>query len=253
MSKSKQEHLTATIKREPFDTYMHAVSELVSEAKLHIGPEGLETKAVDPANVAMVHAQLDASAFVDAPEADGTVGIATESFADAAPSEYDIELTYDASRRKMDVSSGVYWQEYATIDPDNVRTEPDLHDYGLSSRLTVKSDWLEDAIEWFHRFGSHVRMGYDPVEERLWMECIETNGSSTGTDERGLSIGRDELVSVSEHGESDSKFSLDYFRDIAAGLPDGDVELYIGKEYPMTFTHEFEHGSIKYMLAPRMS
>ena len=55
--------LKATIDADIFKESIEAVSALVTESRLHVDENGMSTRAVDTANVAMVSMQLKKEAF----------------------------------------------------------------------------------------------------------------------------------------------------------------------------------------------
>ncbi|MCA1820004.1 MAG: DNA polymerase sliding clamp, partial [Halobacteriales archaeon] len=65
----------AKVKSEVLVTILNAVSTLVDEAKIHVTPEGLNLKAVDPAHVAMVDLSIGKKAFVEYKGSDMDMGV----------------------------------------------------------------------------------------------------------------------------------------------------------------------------------
>ncbi|UBF23396.1 DNA polymerase sliding clamp PCNA [Haloarcula tailed virus 3] len=255
MSKTKPQMIEASIDPEPFAQYLNAVSGLVDEAKVHIGPDGLRTEAVDPANVAMVAVELDADAFETAPTTEHTFGAYITRLLDILPREYGtVDLTYDPNQQKLDIRAGPYSYTYNALDPENVRKEPDLPDMDLNFEGTINSDLLKEAIEWFDHYTTHVRMGYDPVDQRFWMDAMERDRKGDPkTDDGGFSLDRAQLDGVEQVGEANSHFSMDYLRERVDVFPeDTQVTLRVGKEFPMNMFYGIENGEVEFMMAPRI-
>lgn len=241
---------TATVDGESFRQYLDAVHALTDEARIHMSPNGLTTKAVDAANVAMVHADLSREAFTDKPERAVTIGAKVFKLAAVLNDDADsYELEFDAERRKLTIRDGERYYTHATMDPDALRMEPDIQDMNLPFKATVNSETVRETIHFFDEFSHHARIGYDSVEGCFWMEAVENDG----TDDGGLSIPRADLPAVDRNGEADSIFSLDYFTSLLEGVPE-DVLTYIevGEAFPMRLSFALPAGEVEYMQAPRI-
>jgi len=254
MSTTDQTNLEATIDAEAFDNYLAALDALVDEARVHIGQYGLKSEAADPANVAMVRAQLDQSAFGSLPDSEHTIGAYIRRFKGVLPEGHgDVSVTYEPDHRTLDLATGPYSYTYSVLNPENIRQEPSIPEMDLNFRAELDADLLQEAVEWFDEFTDHVRVGFDPTEQRFWMEGLEEQVGDTGTDDGVFTLDRSELEAVHEVGPADSKYSLDYFKDILSGVPEGQtVELYVGEEFPMKLSYESEHSKVEYMQAPRI-
>ncbi|RAW44079.1 DNA polymerase sliding clamp [Halorubrum sp. 48-1-W] len=262
-----QDGATIRLARHHLEEYLNALNALVDEAVIRITDTGLETRAVDPANVGMVGVDLSNTAFTENYAGEATFGINTRKLG-ALVERLDtafLDLDYDAEFRKATIGCGPYTYTHATTNPDHVRNEPDIPDMDLSFKATVNSDQLREAVEWFDEFTTHIRMGYAPDDGEFWMKADERmSGNKIGTDDGEWRLDRSELGYVDRCGRADSQFSIDFLRDMARAIPeDRPVTIRIGEEFPMKLTYEvgweetganegFAHGEVTFFLAPRI-
>jgi len=250
-----------------FGEYLSAVDSLVDEAIIRVTDSGIESRAVDPANVAMVEAELDFGAFLEAEGDEQAFGVGTYRLTDLVE---DVEtstvtLDFDAGPRKLNLGVGPYNYTHSCIDPDSLREEPNIPEMDLAFSADINIDQLRQAIEWFDEFTTHVRVGYDTANDKFWMEGMERDRSgNVQTDDGTFELDRSELEYVREVGEADSHFSLDYFKDIIGAVPDGyPVTMRVGEEFPMELSYKIAweetgpgegiaHGEVKFMQAPRI-
>lgn len=267
MSAQQEQKFTGTIGRYHLEEYLSAVDALVDEAAINITDSGIETAAVDPANVGMVEANLGFEAFRDSEGVGQEFAVnirrLTELIDDTE--ESPVTLDYDSESKKMDVAYGPYRYTHACMDSDVIREEPNIPhmDLGFSAKINIET--LREAIHWFDEFTTHVRVGYDPADERFWIEAMERDRSgSVKTDDGVFELDRSELEYVREAGSADSHFSLNYFKDIIGAVPEGyPVTIRVGEEFPMELSYKIgweetgpgegvAHGEVKFMQAPRI-
>jgi len=250
-----------------FEEYLSAVDSLVDEAIIRITDSGIETKAVDPANVAMVETELGFGAFLESEGDEQAFGVGTRRLSELIADVEDstVSLDFDPGPRKLNLGIGPYHYTHSCIDPDSIRKEPTIPEMDLAFSADINIDQLRQAIEWFHEFTTHVRVGYDTANSKFWIEAMERDRSgSVQTDDGVFELDRSDLERVRETGEADSHFSLDYFKDIIGAVPDGyPVTIRVGEEFPMELSYKIgweetgpgegiAHGEVKFMQAPRI-
>jgi len=238
-----------------FGEYLDAVSAICHEAVIEPHDGGTQTEAVDPASVAMVRATLFAEAFNGGVEAT-RFGFDPDRLGELLTDDPVTTLDYDADTRKLDMVTGRYRYTHAAHDPDTVRGTDGPPEMDLNFEGVIPAADLKHAAEWFDGFTTYIRMGYDPGENEFWMEAIERNGDSMGTDDGCFSI---PLLNPAERGHADSHFSTDYFRDIVDAIPEGRmVTLQLGEEFPMMLSYPIHDGAgepcgrVEFMQAPRI-
>lgn len=254
--------------RHHFEEYLSAANALVDEAAIRVTDDGLVTRAVDPANVAMVRMELSNSAFTESDNGEAAFGIDTRkvgALVEGIDSAF-LDLEYDDdTTRKLMLGSGPYRYTHAAMDVETLRNEPDLPELDLPFKAKLNIDQLREAVEWFDEFTTHVRVGYSPGEQKFWMEANERSGvNNIGTDDGVFELDRSELGYVDRVGHADSQFSVDYFRDIVQAVPEGrTVTVIMGEEFPMKLSYEigweetgpnegFAHGEVTFFQAPRI-
>lgn len=250
-----------------FEEYLAAVDSIVDEAVIRVTDSGIETKAVDPANVAMVEAELGFEAFRESEGDEQAFGVNTRRLSGLVDGfeGKTVSLDYEPVHKKLKLGLGPYHYTHSCLDPDTVRKEPDIPEMDLAFSADIEIEQLREAIEWFDEFTTRVRIGYDTEDAKFWIEAMERNLSGdVQTDDGVFELDRSELVRVRKTGEADSHFSLDYLKDIIGAVPEGyTVTIRVGEEYPMALSYKIgweeigpaegvSHGEVKFMEAPRI-
>lgn len=241
------------IHRERLDEFAAQIDAFVDEAKVCFEADGLRTRAVDPANVAMVETTLDAAAF-DRYDGDGTViGANVARLRDvlgAVEADVRAEVSVHADAQKYDLGLGDAEMTLAYIDPDAVRREPDLPDLDNPAQVSMDQARLEAIVEYADAVDDHVIFGYDHDEREF------TATAMGDTDDLDYWVHASELNDATATGDAHSPFSLDYLKDAVERIPDGtEVILHLGEQFPMKWEYDFGpggHGHVEYVLAPRI-
>lgn len=241
------------------DEYLSALDAVADEAKIEPHEGGFRTDATDPAHVALVRATLSADAF-DTPEPTGDpFGVTVPRLRDLLTDTDTVGLEYDADTQKLDLVTGQFRYTHATLSADTVRNSNEPPEMDLPFEAKLCGDLFREAVEWFDKFTTHIRIGYDPSDATFWMAANERHGTSTGTDDGCLELARSELKYVRDAGHADSLFSADYTMDIVAAVPEGrTITVRVGEEYPMILSYPIHDadgekvGRVKFMQAPRI-
>ncbi|SEP23316.1 DNA polymerase III sliding clamp (beta) subunit, PCNA homolog [Halorientalis persicus] len=224
------------------------------ECKLHVNEEGVRAVIVDPANVSMGDQDLGARAFERLDADGGILGINVDRILevlDLADSSSDlVQLSLDPATRKLKVAIEGLEATLALIDPDSIRTEPELPDLQLPTEADLEMEPLKRGLSAADMVSDHVKVSSDPEAEAVF---IEAEGD---TDEVSHTIGDDDYNAlVTGHEANTSIFSLDYLKDMKKPI-DGSTEVTIkfGSEFPLLMHHEFAdgHGRCDMMVAPRI-
>ncbi|WP_336001535.1 DNA polymerase sliding clamp [Halorientalis halophila] len=230
---------------------LDSVSVLVDECKIHLTDEGIEIRAVDPANVGMVDLRLDASAFESYETDGGVIGVnlsRLEEFAGMADAGQLIQLELDEETRKLHVQIDGLEGTLALIDPDSIRQEPDLPDLDLPATVVLEGKDINRAVTAADMVSDHIALGVNADEEVFY---VDAEGD---TDDVHFELGRDELIDLVA-GDARSLFSLDYLKDMNKAIPkDAEVEMELGEEFPVKMHFDIAEGdgTVTYMLAPRI-
>lgn len=242
-------------------TALNPVEQLVEEAKIHINPDGIATRAVDPANVGMVEMTIETSAF-DEFNVDEAVtlgvnidtliqqvqDISNEPGVDAE--EVTLHLSLDEDQGRLHLSTDIGSMDFTLglIDPESIREEPDIPELDLTTMVNMDEDYLTHLIKTANNYSNHIviRSSDDHVE-------MEASGDTDAWD----ATLTDDLPNVhgTVYGDDEAIFSLEYLTDMVKGIPNrSEVMLRAGNEYPMEITFDTMdgHAAVRYMLAPRI-
>ncbi len=241
----------AIVRAERLQSTLDSVGVLVDECKIHLDEDGIEIRAVDPANVGMVDLSLDASAF-ESYEADGgLIGVnlvRLQDIAGMADSGQLVELELDEKTRKLHISIDGLEYTLALIDPESIREEPDLPDLDLSSTIVIEGRDIDRAVTAADMVSDHIELGVDDTDEVFY---VKAEGD---TDDVHLELDSEDLIDLVP-GEASSLFSLDYLQDMNKAIPkDTEVTMELGEEFPVKLHFDIAEGEgrVTYMLAPRI-
>jgi proliferating cell nuclear antigen len=230
---------------------LDSVGVLVDECKIHLEADGLEIRAVDPANVGMVDLTLDATAF-ESYEADGgLIGVnlvRLKDIAGMADSGQLVHLELDEETRKLRISIDGLEYTLALIDPESIREEPDLPDLDLPATIVIEGRDIDRAVTAADMVSDHIELGVDEGEAVFY---VRAEGD---TDDVHLELGAGDLIDLVV-GPASSLFSLDYLKDMDKAIPaDAEVRVELGEEFPVKLHFDIAEakGAVTYMLAPRI-
>ena len=253
----------AIVSADTLQAALDSVSVLVDECKIHLEEDGLEIRAVDPANVAMVDLDVEPGAFESVGDGSFPIGVnfqKLDSYIDGASGGDLITLSVDAEVRKVNIEHTNVEVEMAGIDPGAMRGEPDIPDnIDHRAEFEVDAKVLADAVENADLVSDHVELKADIDEEAL---VVTGRGD---IDEIETVIGEDELSEANFPEEVTSLFSLPYlvggsqggskYGGILKPLSSGtEVTGKLDDEMPVFIDYEFADGfgSVEMMLAPRI-
>src|SRR6056297_3305200 len=241
----------AIVSAETLTSALDSVSVLVDECKIHLEEDGLEIRAVDPANVGMVDLRLDAAAFESYETDGGLIGVnlsRLEDIAGMADAGQLVHLDLDEETRKLHISIDGLEYTLALIDPDSIREEPDLPDLDLAANIVIEGRDIDRAVTAADMVSDHIELGVDESREVFY---VRAQGD---TDDVNLELDAGDLIDLVA-GEAESLFSLDYLKDMNKAIPkDAEIEMELGEEFPVKMHFDIAEGdgTVTYMLAPRI-
>ncbi|WP_299262847.1 DNA polymerase sliding clamp [Halorientalis sp.] len=241
----------AIVSADTLGATLDSVSVLVDECKIHLTDEGIEIRAVDPANVGMVDLRLDATTFESYETDGGIIGVnlsRLEEFAGMADSGQLVRLELDEETRKLHVQIDGLEGTLALIDPDSIRQEPDLPDLDLPARIVLEGRDIDRAVTAADMVSDHIALGVETDDEVFY---VDAEGD---TDDVHFELGRDDLIDLVS-GDAHSLFSLDYLKDMDKAIPkNAEIEMELGEEFPVKMHFDIAEGdgNVTYMLAPRI-
>lgn len=250
------EGFEAIIQVDALKTLFESVHTLVDECKLHLTPDGLEIAAVDPANVAMVDAELDEQAFESYRAEGGVIGVNVDRMIDVLSipdSDQLANIYYDPDVRKLVVEVGGLEYTLALIDPESIRQEPTLPDLEFASRVVIEGEQLGRAIKAAKIATGSGDSGFIRVRssEDDAVFHFEAEGD---TDDVDYEFDVDDALDMTP-GDARSLFSLDYWTDVTKPIGnDTRVAIRVGDEKPCRMAYSAVDGRLHldYMVSPRI-
>jgi len=262
--------------------WFRLISSTVDEAKVRPTPEGLSVTAVDPANVAMLETTFHADFFSTYDVSEGVLGVNIEaiykdaldggltSISKTAPVRIYTTTTVPESSElaasQVDDNSPLLVVEHAEdgtlaavlrlIDPDSLRTEPDVPDLDLDTEYEVPAEDFERIVQAVNKSVSdHTRLV--GTEDQFIISAQGDVTELVGTPDSEVVRGppRDEV--------RQSLYSNEYLTDFARGVPrrnrhtfnvrlDTEFPVKIDVELLTTGVGDETYADVTYMLAPRI-
>ncbi|OKY78581.1 MAG: DNA polymerase sliding clamp subunit PCNA [Candidatus Methanohalarchaeum thermophilum] len=238
------------IKAGDFKKVIDSVSRLVDEIKLQITEDGVQTKASDPANVAMVILSINKEGFDSfSLDEEMEIGLDLDKLEDilgVASSSDFVELsTEDGST--LDVEVGGFEYNLSLLDPSTIQEQPEIPNLDLPSKIIMEGKTLKKAVKAAEKVSDYLIL----VTQGKKL-TIKAEGDS---DSVKLDLEEEDLIEIESEKDSRSLFSLDYLSDMSKSLSSADrVEMELGSDYPikLKFPIVNEEGKVEYMLAPRI-
>jgi len=231
--------------------FVSTLRAIVDEAKLTVTPDGITTRAVDPANVAMYDVQLRSGAFESYDASEGLLGINLERLDEVlklAKKNDLVQMTFDTSTFKLIIHIDGVEFSMACIDPDSIRPEPDIPEMDLPISFTLDERQVSRGVKAADMVSDHIRFRCDETNDTVH---IEAEGD---TDDVSLELTKDDLESITP-AEGTALYSLDYVKDLSREFPKNDeLSLTFGQEFPMMIEYGLADGECEVlaMLAPRI-
>jgi proliferating cell nuclear antigen len=243
--------LRATIDAEIFKEAVDAIAALVSECRLHVDAEGMRTRAVDTANVAMVSLELSAAAFDEFEASGQALGIDVTKLKNiiGMVNRGDrLLLSIPEGSQRLSLAFQSYQYSLTLLDQNTIRKDPNAPNLELPGKVVLGGAKLTNAIKAASVVSDKIALGIDPDAKVFFMEA------EGDTDNIRLELGREDVTSLVEV-RARSLFSLDYLKDMAKTMSRAEqVEIGIGVDHPVRFTFEIAGGAgrVVYLLAPRI-
>ncbi|MDD1645857.1 MAG: DNA polymerase sliding clamp [Methanomicrobiales archaeon] len=241
----------AAIDADTFREAIDAIAALVTECRLHADVNGIRTRAVDTANVAMVSMDLKKDAFKSFSATKDELGIDIAKMKNilGMVSKGDLmNMSLPEAGHKLEMSFQNYKYSITLLDVNTIRKDPNPPTIELPGKIVITGEALNSAIRAAAVVSDKIALGIDPKAQKFFMVA------EGDTDHIRLELGKDELVSLS-NVEARSLFSLDYLKDmgkVMARAPQ--VEIALGIDHPVKFTFPIADGAgkVEYLLAPRI-
>jgi len=234
---------------------------IVNESRIRFDDTGLTSRAVGPANVAMVDISVPADCFDRLQADDAQLGVNLDTLADVldmARADDDVIAEVNQDTRMLDIEFPKTGIEYtkALIDPDSLRQEPDIPELDLDASYTVPGRSFDRGIEAAALVSDHILIRGVDSETMLFRADGDVDDVSFRLSADDDSASTEQLVdgSMSGDGSVESMFSLEYLDDIFSPVDsDTPVTMDIGSEFPVIFNYQTESDiAVKNLVAPRI-
>ncbi|OYT34767.1 DNA polymerase sliding clamp [Archaeoglobales archaeon ex4484_92] len=241
--------IDAIMTGEVLKTVARSIVALVSEARMHFLEKGLHSRAVDPANVAMVIVDVPRDSFEAYNlEEEKTIGVDVDRIFDISKSikAKDLVELNLPSESLLKIKFGSVEYSVSLIDPSAIRKEPRIPQLELPAKAVLDAGEFKKAISAADKISDHVVFRSD--QSGFY---IEAKGD---VDKITFHLSEAELIEFNG-GEAKSMFSADYLKEFCKIAGSGDLlTINLGTNYPVRLSFELVGGKVKveYILAPRI-
>ncbi|MFC4359721.1 DNA polymerase sliding clamp [Halobium salinum] len=259
----------ATVEAEPLQTVLDAAAVLVDECIVRPEPDEFRIVATDPATVGIVDATVDAAAFERYETSGARLGVDLTRLAAVvgmADGDDLVGLSLDPERRRLEVRVGDLVYALALVDPDAVRSLPDVVDFSehFVARVQLDGGMLSRGVDAAVMVSNHVEIGVEKADgdgENGGSDAVRTLRLRAEGDTDSVDFGVDEgdcgVFEVDAGAEARSLFSLSYLSEMNRVVPSGrPVTVRLGEqETPMDLAFDVADGEgrVTFALAPRIS
>ena len=240
--------LKATIDADILKESIDALSALVTECRLHTDENGMITRAVDTANVAMVSLTLKKEAFESYSSSKNELGLDIAKMKNifSMMGKNDIiTLELPENSAKLMVSFEGYRYSLTLLDANTIRKDPNPPNIDLPGKVVLSGAELNNAIKAATVVSDKIALGIDPSAQTF---------AEGDTDHIRREFGKGEVNFINSV-EARSLFSLDYLKDMGKVMSRAaEVEVSLGIDHPAKFSFYIAagNGHVEYLLAPRI-
>ncbi len=228
-------------------TIAKALVALVSEARFHFKDEGMHSRAVDPANVAMVIVDVPSESFEAYSAEEDVIGVDVNRIYDISKTIKSKELVeIKVEESTMTIKFGSVQYSVQLIDPSAIRKEPKVPNLELPAKIVMDAGEFKKVIQAADKISDHVVFRSDDTGF-----YIEAEGD---VDKIEFHMSESELIEFNK-ASARSMFSVEYLKEFVKIAGSGDIlTIYLGTNYPVRLIFDVCDGKAKveYILAPRI-
>ena len=238
----------AKIKSEILREVIGVLSTITDEGKFNLTKDGINTKVVDPAHVAMLHLTLNKKAFEEYKTDECTLGIDIDKLKDviklAGPGE-TVEMQHDEDKNRLILNIGNITRRMALIDTKGM-SEPKIPSLDLPALLTINTEEAKRGVKASEPVADHVELKASP-------DGFEMTAKGD-TDTVILKLHKDLLEKLDCKEAVRSLYSLDYLGKMIKTVSSPNIGLHFGNDLPVNMDFDLADGSghVRYLLAPRI-
>jgi proliferating cell nuclear antigen len=236
------------IEAKTMEAFCNILTALIHESRLTITEkDGIITRAVDTANVALVQVTLPPTAFTEYKVEKCQVGMDVHKWKGAigvmkADATVTIEIPKDG---RITLSDGGYDYKITPLDCNTIRKDPNVPGFQLPNALEIESKEYIEAIRALAIIGDKIKFTISGSSLELAAEG--------DTDFLKKEIPGERPAGKKNETAASSLFSIEYLKEITKGLKHTDkVTIHLGIDHPVRF--DFMAGEIEasYVIAPRI-
>lgn len=245
----KQEFFMCKIDASVLKEITKVISTINSEFKLKVTKEGLTTRIIDPAHIAMIDLNIKKEAteeygYID----DLDIGIDVDklnTILKTAKKGDVVKIKYNNELNTLDVTIGFITRSMGLIDTEGM-PDPKFPNLELPAKIVINSRDLNEAIKACSNVSDHLTLFANKEKFRIF--------AKGDVDKVNVEIEKDLLHELTSYNQFSSKFSIDYFYNMSKNIKkDQLVTLKINNENPLQMEFKINQWvEIKYLLAPKI-
>lgn len=234
------------IKKTRILAFIDAVAAIATECRVWLKSDGLTSRAVDTANVAMVQATLPKEAFLEYTH-NGKMEILGLDLlklktAIGLMKEGDLTITTEGGRIR--IWDGKYDYGNMLLDLSTIRKDPNPPELNLPAAVTIDAREFVDAIRAMGMIGDKVRFS---LKNKTLSLFTEGNTDALTKDLEG------EPVASLGDAAVKSLFSSDYLKEIGRVVKGSEkVTIAMSNDHPIRMECTVDEIALEYLIAPRI-
>ena len=230
--------------------FSNIIITLVPEARVDFRPDGIYTKVMDPAHVAMISLEINRDAFQEfSVETEESLGLDIDKIRNllklSGPNEI-IDTKYDG--KKISYRLGNLNVSNPLIDPSTLTT-PKIPNIDLPNKVVTDISYLNTGIRAAEGIAEVVTFNVKPDEFKIFAKG-ETDSETTE-----LVIPKTLTKEFIYNSDARSSFALDYLSKFIRSLESTqEISISVGNDFPVRIEASILNGKgkVSFLLAPRI-
>ena len=248
-----------------FKKVLSALTSVVDQGVLRFNEEGVTSKSVNPADVAMVSLDIKRDVFIDYNLKGEELAVGMDfgkllnvlklCSGDTKSAVTNWVARIKINTEKMQINSGYLSYDLPLLSLDALRKEPKLPELEFLATVTIDSEDFKRGINTADNITDYVEIGVNSEEFFMGVEGSEKDKFKLVIPKEDLSlVNADHLSVLPPLPSAKSKFSTDYLARMASGVVGKLVTLKLNNDCPLQMPFKVRDGcEVTYLLAPRMN
>lgn len=219
---------------------------LVPECRLMITEDGMNTAAVDTANVAMIQFRLSKEQFDEFKVEPEEIGMDVVKWKAAIAIMKGDEMAIGKKDGRIMITDGSYVYLLSPLDPTSIRKRPNIPRLAPMAGLEIDPEKYSEVISAMGKIGDKIRLSITGKSVELIVEG--------DNDQLRRIIEGDVPDGETPHkGTVSSLFSWNYLKDTAKAMKGaGKITMHLSQDHPVRFDFDLESIEATYLIAPRI-